>query len=256
MKNTWTCLLFIFVITINLHAQEQEKEITNNEQLWMGYMTSGKLSDKYAIWNDFHYVPNGFFVARTGLTRFFHQNLNLTAGYAYLSIPTQNEGITLDRNEHRPWMQMVANHKVSNKLQMINRIRYDMRFRQDFANGELLDSYTFNHRLRMLISMRFPLVGQKFIGKTPFINLSNEVLVNFGKSVTNNYLDQNRTWLTFGVPFEGISFQVGYMHRFVQLPRDQQFVRNHTLILWVTHHFDFRKKKKIDPEEELFYRQP
>lgn len=247
-------LIILLFASSFLHAQE--KEIVSNEQFWMGYMTSGKISEKFSLWNDFHFVPDGFFVARTGLTYFFEKNLNFTAGYAYLNVPTLNEGVELNRNEHRPWMQMVANHKVTNKLQMINRIRYDMRFRQDFANGELLDSFTFNHRLRMLISMRFPLVGQKIIGGTPFINLSNEVLVNFGDNVENNYLDQNRTWLTFGLRLDGISFQLGYMHRFVQLPQNQRFVRNHTLIVWVTHNFDFRKKKKIDPNEEVFYRQP
>ena len=224
--------------------------------MWVGYMTSGKLSEKYSLWNDFHYVPDGFFVARTGLTRFFHENLNLTAGYAYLNVPTQSDGVSLNRNEHRPWMQMVANHKVSNKLQMINRIRYDMRFRQDFANGELLDGFTFNHRLRMLISMRFPLVGKEIIGGTPFVNISNEILVNFGENVANNYLDQNRLWLTFGIRLDNVSFQVGYMNRFVQLPQNSNFVRNHTLIMWVTHNFDFRKKNTIKPDEEVFYRQP
>lgn len=224
--------------------------------MWVGYMTSGKLSEKYSLWNDFHYVPDGFFVARTGLTRFFHENLNLTAGYAYLNVPTQSDGVSLNRNEHRPWMQMVANHKVSNKLQMINRIRYDMRFRQDFANGELLDGFTFNHRLRMLISMRFPLMGKEIIGGTPFVNISNEILVNFGENVANNYLDQNRLWLTFGIRLDNVSFQVGYMNRFVQLPQNSNFVRNHTLIMWVTHNFDFRKKNKIKPDEEVFYRQP
>ncbi|WP_188405664.1 DUF2490 domain-containing protein [Psychroflexus salis] len=252
MKSFFILILSLFSIFISA----QDKEITSNEQFWMGYMTSGKISEKYSLWNDFHYVPNGFFVARTGLTRFFHKNLNLTAGYAYLNVPTINEGVELKRNEHRPWMQMVANHKVSPKLQMINRIRYDMRFRQDFADGELLDSFTFNHRLRMLISMRFPLIGKEFIGGTPFVNLSNEVLVNFGKNVENNYLDQNRTWLTFGLRLDAMSLQVGYMHRFVQLTQNQQFVRNHTLVVWITHNFDFRKKNKINPKEELFYRQP
>lgn len=249
-------VFFPLLLLFSSFLLAQEKEISNNEQFWIGYMTSGKLSEKYSLWNDFHFVPDGFFVARTGLTRFFHKNLNLTAGYAYLNVPTFSETIKLNRNEHRPWMQMVANHKISDKLRMINRIRYDMRFRQDFANGELLDSFTFNHRLRMLISMRFPLVGKKIIGGTPFINISNEILVNFGKNVTNNYLDQNRLWLTLGLQLDGVSFQAGYMNRFVQLPQNDRFVRNHTLVVWITHHFDFRKKKKIDPDEELFYRQP
>lgn len=247
-------LLLPLLLLFCLSTFAQEKEITSNEQFWMGYLTSGKLSEKYSLWNDFHYVPNSFFVARTGLTRYFHKNLNLTAGYAYLNIHTLSEGVKLKRKEHRPWMQMVASHKISDRLKMINRIRYDMRFRQDFANGELLNSFTFNHRLRMLISMRFPLVGKEIIGGTPFINITNEILVNFGEHVENNYFDQNRTWLTFGTRLDNFSIQAGYMHRFIQLPQDQRFVRSHNLVLWVSHNFDFRKKNKAN--KKLFYRQP
>jgi hypothetical protein len=252
LKTLLLCLYLLITITIF----SQTKEISDNQQSWVGYMTSAKLSEKYYLWNDFHYVPDGFFVARTGLTRSFYEKLYYTAGFAYLNIPTQSAGETLNRTEYRPWMQMVANHKITDDLIMINRVRYDMRFRQDFADGELFDDFTFNHRLRLLIGLRQHFSRNKVLNGTPFVNLSNEVLVNFGENVTTNYLDQNRTWLTLGLRLENLSFQVGYMHRFVQLPQDQRFVRNHTLIVWITQRFDFRKQQLTDPDDDLFFQQP
>jgi hypothetical protein len=250
-------LTLIFLISFFQFGKSQEKTVVHQQQQWVGYMTSGKLSEKWSVWNDFHYVPDGFFVARTGISRHFYSNLTLTGGYAYLSIPALSQEVKLFRTEHRPWAQLVANHKVSNRLYMANRLRYDARFRQNFAEGELLDDFTFNHRLRMLISMRFPLIGTEIKGGTPFINFSNEILVNFGKNVGFNHLDQNRFWVTFGWQITNLTIQTGYMHRFVQLPTGLNFNTNHTFILWVTHNFDLRKKdKKKDKDDKYFYRQP
>jgi len=247
-------LITLFFQTLSLSAQQEQvnKEVNTQGQLWFGYMTSGRINSKFSIWNDTHLVPGGFFIVRTGLTRHFYQNLSVTGGFAYLSIPTISNKINLQRNEFRPWAQLAVNHKVSPKLYMANRIRYDARFKQDFLDGSLLNSYSFNHRVRMLISMRFPLKGYEIKGGTAFLNFSNEVHVNFGEIIINNHLDQNRFWITYGYQFERITLQVGYMHRFVQLPSGNQFQVNNTLIFWLTHQFDFKGKKEIND----VFRQP
>lgn len=249
-------LLFFFQLSLfyglnyDLKAQN---DVIDNEQVWVGYMTSSRISEKYYIWNDYHYVPDGFFVARTGLTRRFFENLDLTAGYAYLNLPVTSEGNELNRNEHRPWAQMVVNHKVSNKLYMTNRIRYDMRYRQDFGNGELFDTYSFNHRIRILIGMRIPLYGEKIMRGTPFLSVTNEILMNYGRNVTSpNYLDQNRFWVNLGWQFTDLSVQIGYMNRFVQPPTGDIMIRNHTLVVWVTQSFDFRKKRDTKLDEKIY----
>jgi hypothetical protein len=177
--------------------------------------------------------------------------MTLTAGYArlWLSAPVA-EG--LPRAERRPWAQLVVNHKVGPCLRMANRIRYDMRFRQNLEAGMPLDDFGFNHRLRFLVSMRWPLQGYEIKGGTPFINLTNEVLVNFGEQIVYNHFDQNRLWLTLGWQLRNLTLQSGYMNRFVQLPQGNAYQRNHTLLFWLTWNFDLRK----NAEPELIYRQP
>ncbi|MFN3528751.1 MAG: DUF2490 domain-containing protein [Bacteroidia bacterium] len=240
-----------FCFDVGLYAQPA-KQITDRQQLWYGFMTHGRISEKWSVWNDAHFVPETFFIIRSGLSYHILPEMTLTAGYAqlWLSAPATSG---LPRAERRPWGQLVVNHKVSPRLFMANRVRYDGRFRQSIVDGLPADQgFDFNHRLRFLVSMRWPLKGYEIKGGTPFVNLSNEVLVNFGEQVVYNHLDQNRLWFTLGWQFGSITAQTGYMNRYVQQQQGHQFQRNHTLIMWLTWNFDFRKQ--ADPE--IFYRQP
>ena len=135
---------------------------------------------------------------------------------------------------------------------MANRIRYDMRYRQSLEQGLPAEGFDFNHRLRFLVSMRWPLKGYEIKGGTPFFNLSNEVLVNFGEQILTNHFDQNRLWATLGWQLGNLTLQSGYMLRYVQMAGPMQYQRNHTLLLLLTWNFDFRKQS----EPDLLYRKP
>lgn len=244
-------VLLILLLPAAPATAQEAKAIEERKQLWYGVMTSGRLSDRWSLWNDFHFVPANFGVIRTGISYHILPAMTLTAGYAqlWLSAPAA-EG--LPRTERRPWAQLVVNHKVSPRLVMANRIRYDMRFRQNLEEGLPVDGFGFNHRMRYLVSMRWPLKGMEIKGGTPFINLTNEVLVNFGEQIVYNQFDQNRLWLTFGWQLRSLTLQSGYMNRFVQLPQGNAYQRNHTLLFWLTWNFDLRQRA----EPELFYRHP
>ena len=68
--------LLICLTTKQLFAQQT---VTSQNQIWLGFMTSTMLNNKYSIWNDIHLVPAGFFLLRTGLTRDM-KPFNVTAG--------------------------------------------------------------------------------------------------------------------------------------------------------------------------------
>ncbi|MGF1636994.1 MAG: DUF2490 domain-containing protein [Cyclobacteriaceae bacterium] len=230
--------LFFYINT----AAAQQKEVTEQFQSWVGYMTSTRITEKFSWWNDFHYVPGGFFVARTGLTYHFPQRVNITGGYGFLELPTGSIGKELKRREHRPWGQLVVSNPISDNWSNTMRIRYDARFRKNIENGEIVDGYTFNHRLRMMASFRkqFPQLKPKD-DWMPFLSLADEILINFGKNIVYNHLDQNRVTVTLGMQHKSLTMQVGYMNRFVQLASGNQFIMNHTAVLWMTHSFDRRR---------------
>jgi hypothetical protein len=110
------------------------------------------------------------------------------------------------------------------------------------ASGTAIGGYNFNHRVRFMMNLRYALPKLKTAIGTPFVATANEVLINFGREVIYNSLDQNRLSLLTGIQGKGWSFQIGYMNRYVQLASGNKYVANHTLLLWLTQTFDFRKK--------------
>lgn len=224
-------------------AEESESQVKQQGQVWLAYMTQTRFTNLLSLWNDFHFVPDGFFVLRTGLTFHLPENINATAGYAYVGLPMGQLAPELKRPEHRPWMQVVHSHPLGEKWSLSQRVRYDARFRHRVEGGELSSGYGFSHRVRFLLSLKrnFPELafGDEFL---PFLTLSNEVLLNFGEDVVYNHLDQNRVSASLGLSRKALSLQVGYMNRYVQLANGHDKVMNHTLLLWVTHQIDVRKK--------------
>ncbi|MBS1507094.1 MAG: DUF2490 domain-containing protein [Bacteroidetes bacterium] len=220
----------------------QTKTVKNAQQVWFGYMTTTKLNNQYSLWNDFHYVPNGFFIARTGLTRNF-TNGNFTAGYSFLLIPVNSSITTLKRVEHRPWAQAIFTVPLSKSVLFIQRSRYEARFRQNVKDTVVTDGYVFTNRVRFFICLKKTFMTNKETYFKPFVSVGDEVLINFGKNITYNTFDQNRIFFTVGVQRKNISYQIGYMNRFVQTGTTQ-YTLNHTILFWVTHNFSWQRKTK------------
>jgi len=219
----------------------QVKEVTSRQQLWLGYMTSFRFHPKYSWWNDTHFVPKGFFIVRTGLTRHWDK-VSVTGGYAFLRIPVSSSVNELHRNEHRPWGQASLNLPLSSTVLFTQRIRYDARFRQDVAEGVLQPGYTFVNRIRFFTGVRKTLYRDEEKQRQFFVAVGTEVLLNFGRNVSNTF-DQFRLHLSGGVQVQNLQYHVGYMNRFVQTG-NARYVNNHTLTLWVTHQL---KRKQAQP---------
>lgn len=217
----------------------QQKEVQQNDQVWLGYMTSARVSERFSIWNDFHYIPEGFGVARTGLTTHFPNRIDLTAGYAHVWLPVGDE---LRRHEHRPWAQVVIPTPLGSNLALQHRLRWDMRYRQRIAAGEIEEGYTFNHRARIQAVLRRNFPDLSFGDVLPSLVVSNELLMNLGEKAAAPF-DQNRISLMAAARYKGLMLQVGYMNRYVQSATPGRFTSNHTLVIWLFHTMDWRKKE-------------
>ena len=231
------CVLVLLLLPAPLHAQT--RHVQSNNQFWLGYMTSATIAEKYSVWNDFHLVPEGFCVVRTGLTRHF-TNASITGGYAFLWLPPGSGKTSLTRLEHRPWGQIQFNTRLSEKSTLTQRIRYDARFREKVIDGHIVDGFGFNHRVRFLVSIRKMFLTDAIKSAKPYISVSDEVLLNFGKEVSFNTFDQNRLSVAFGLQTSNTQYQLGFMNRFVQTGPDR-YTLNHTVVFWITQKFDLRK---------------
>jgi hypothetical protein len=241
--------LFLLSASMSIHMQgASQRTVERNDQYWIGYMTSTMVADKYSIWNDFHLVPEGFAVVRTGLTRHM-QNTSVTGGYAFLWLPPGGGNTHLRRHEHRPWAQIQLNLPVAGPYSFVQRVRYDARFRENVESGEVLDGFSFNHRVRFLMSLKRNLSNKTEREFMPYVAVSNEVLLNFGKEITYNTFDQNRISVSLGVQHKKTQYQLGFMNRFVQ-NGPSRYTLNHTLVFWVTQRFDLKKMldKRAHPE--------
>jgi hypothetical protein len=238
------CLISFLLIPILGKAQNSppEKIVIDQDRTWIGYMTTTRVSKKFSIWNDFHFVRQTFTVFRTGLMLHLSDNTTFTGGYGYLILPIEVNKNWLLRGEHRPWLQLQTSVPISKRFQLSNRIRYEYRNVQKVADGALSEDYNSYHRLRYQISFRYKF-NKKIKEGTPFINIFDEVLLNFGENIIYNHLDQNRITFTAGIQFKQVTFQTGYMHRFVQQSAGNRFLKNDMFLLWITHTIDLRKKQ-------------
>ncbi|MEZ4824799.1 MAG: DUF2490 domain-containing protein [Bacteroidia bacterium] len=224
-------LLIVFALVPGF-VQGQNKTIVNSQHIWLAYMTSAKINKNYSLWNDVHYVPNGFFIARTGITRHF-DNISITGGYTFALLPLPTPAHNLGRIEHRPWGQIQVVHPVNNTFSIINRIRYDARFKEIMINEKQSEGYMFVNRIRFMSGIRKTFPKAAFDQYTPFLSMSSEVMINFGKNVTFNTFDQNWFQTSAGLQRKNLAVQIGYMNIYAQTGVSQ-FSSGHTLMMWVT----------------------
>ncbi|MDB5261614.1 MAG: hypothetical protein JWQ14_895 [Adhaeribacter sp.] len=246
----WLLLVFTYagVGLSGSYGQAPTKQLTDREQVWLGYFNQSRLSNRFSLWLDVHARRNDFLdrwaqtIVRPGLTYHISDHTRFTAGYAYISSWPASESEHTIRPEHRPWQQINWSGR-SKKLQTNQWVRLEERFNRHISNDELQEGYGFNFRARYMIALMVPLKGDVIQKGIPFLVLNDEVHVNFGKEILYNYFDQNRLFAGFGFPFaKDLNAQLGYMQVFQQLPAGNRFYRTHALRLFIFHTLDFRKK--------------
>jgi hypothetical protein len=235
--------LLLFVLSLFVYgAFGQTKQTEHREMTWLGYFNQTRFTDRSGLWVDLHLRLNDNFVqethailARGAYTYYVTDKGRLSIGYAYQNQPGHHGAA--DQPEHRPWQQFQWMEKKS-WFNLMQWIRLEQRYRK--IPGEEGFSFS-NHRIRYNIALTFPLNKKEVTAKTPFFFTNNEVFINFGKNVVNNYFDQNRFFIGFGYQFTShLNAQLGYMNVFQQLPAGNKYVSSDAIRLFVFHSLDLR----------------
>ena len=239
MKFLKISVLLLLSFFSNLSNSQQ---ITDEKrQIWVGYITQSKFSDSFSIWNDFHWVPESFVIARTGLTYHFSNSLKTTStlGYAHAWFYPTNQNKTF-RPEHRVWGQTTFSHQKES-FRFFHRIRYEARFRGVITDDYLQNEFNFNYRFRYLFQTRYYFKNQQ---KNQFFAMaSDEILFNAGHEIKNDFrLDQNRISLGIGYQTKTMTFQLAYMNQLIESNIDYSFRMNHNIQLLIFHNFNLSKK--------------
>lgn len=245
MKKIILVWLMAACILQNVAAQ---KQTTSVSQAWLAYFNQTRFSDKWGLWADVHLRTKedvvqdlSTFIGRVGLTYYINDQTKLTAGYAYINHFPAEGHENISRPEHRPWQQ-IQWHTNYRKVRLMNYIRLEERYRRKIAsNDALADGYNFNYRVRYNLLFNAAL-GKKEFSKGALSFIANDELhVNFGKEVVNNYFDQNRFFLGLGYHTSAKNqLQFGYMNIFQQLPAGNRYRSTHALRLFFMHNIDAR----------------
>lgn len=241
----WIFLCFISILSSRI-ALAQEDFVYEN-QVWLGYLTNTRISERISIWNDSHFVPQSFLIIRTGGTVHFTMGKKIrgtsTLGMAKLWLYSRSDQVPT-RNEFRPWGQTTASFDVK-KFTFTTRFRYDARFKQDIESNKLLNSYTFNWRLRYFLMIKYPISENKPKQTQWYVYSFDELLYDVGKNITDGFrLNQNRFTVGLGYKHRTMAFQLGYLNMIKNPPVAGNKVLAHTAMLMIFHNIDLRIKTK------------
>lgn len=246
MAIKYTLLFFSWMIPFVSFCQ---KQTTYTEQVWLGYFNQTRFSNKWGLWADLHLrTKEDFFtnfsqaLGRIGLTYYVNDNTKLTLGYGYVNhFPSDNHK-NISQPEHRPWQQ-IQWHNRYQRLRLMQWVRLEERYRRKIKNdNELGDGYGFNWRVRYNFFAAIPLTKKPFSKNSWSFIFNNEIHINAGKEIVNNYFDQNRFFAGIGYHLNAHDhFQFGYMNIFQQLAAGNRYRSTHIARLFYFHNLDLRK---------------
>lgn len=240
---------FLFVLLSLPGMLVAQKSIRTDEQLWLGFFNQTRFSKHWGLWLDTHlrlrdeFVNTpGQFIFRPGLIYYLHDDVRLTAGYAFINHFPGEGHRDISRPEHRPWQQ-VQWFVRSRQARLTQALRLEQRFRRNILNDNTLgEGYQSNWRLRFNAALFLPLTKQKFAkGGLQFV-LNDEIFVNLGEKIVYNVFDQNRFFagLSYQVSAQA-QLQVGYLNVFIQQPSGNQFLNQNAIRVFYFHNFDLRE---------------
>lgn len=224
------------------------KQTEHFNRAWLGYFNQSRFSNKWGLWAEVQLRTKEDFIddlsqgiIRGGLTYYIADATKVTLGYAFVNDFPGDNHKNISVPEHRPWQQ-VQWHTNYGKKKMMQWIRLEQRYRHKIKNDdELAEGYNFNWRIRYNLWYEIPFIKN---GKDPrswsFI-ANNEVMINFGRNIVNNYFDQDRFFL--GVKYQmnkQTNLQVGYMNLFQQLPTNNQYRSMDVIRVFLFQNLDFR----------------
>jgi hypothetical protein len=210
----------IIAILFCRSIQAQVKQTEDVNQIWAGYFNQTRFTNKLGVWADLHLRSKEDFatnfstgIVRLGLTYYINDVTKFTLGYAYVNHFPADAHKKISQPEHRPWQQ-IQWHTKYGKKRMMQWFRLEERYRRKILNDSTLaDASSFNWKLRYNFWYDIPLTKKGIVPKAWSFVVNDEVHINFGKQIVNNYFDQNRFFL--GLKYqvnEHCNLQFGYIY--------------------------------------------
>lgn len=196
------------------------RSVSDQNHAWFILNGTVKLNDKYSVFYDFQNrmaelgEDNQQLLLRTGMLRNIGQDRQVGLGYCYVqTYPYGDFPVANSFPEQRMWEQFVSTQKFT-KSTLVHRYRLEQRWIGNSATGEL-NPTRFENRIRYILRWNKPLAMIK--EKQIYLNLFDELFMNFGQNVGRNIYDQNRLGANIG--FQATKFmkvELGYLNQLTQ----------------------------------------
>ena len=239
-------LILLMVIFQPVNAQQQ-KEVKYQWQTWLGLNNTFRVHQKWdaiiglqANRNNFLQDPN-YYLASAGANYWLRDNLTFALFYTHKWVATATDSSGyIYANEDRITQQIQYVSKLV-KVSVQQRFRVEERWQQKIENGAKTSEYTYSTRLRYLFGVYIPVFKNPML---PGLLVSDEVLIQFGKSIVYNPFNQNR--FNIGIRqkvSEAWKFDLTYMNIYEQKSSGYQYEVDNTLRMFWYYTPDLRKKK-------------
>ncbi len=179
---------------------------------WLALYHQQKIAGKWGFMFDTQYrTDNQFsqtsaYFFRPGITYEIIKNQSTGTGYMVFGSYEEENSSRIFYAENRIWEQYQIKAKIG-KASLSNRLRFEQRFINTENGG-------FSQRLRYYIRSQIPLVRvDSSFKKGIYAALQNELFVNVQHQAraSNSFLDQNRSYISFGYRFsKKIDVELGY----------------------------------------------
>lgn len=217
-----------------------------NSLSWFTINADKEINQQWGIHLDANHRRSGFLdeyyqnLVRVGVNYKPGHNILLRAGYVFAETEPFGEAqepISHQASKENRIYEMALFTLSQKHLDISHRIILEQRWNGKFSTPYLSqqDQVKFSNRARYRFRVDLPLKRRSRQG-FPYLVLSEEVMINFGKNITNNMFDQNRIVALGGYQVtKQVKIESGYMHQLFQLSRQYDgrnlFQNNHT---WTT----------------------
>ncbi|MCC2548426.1 DUF2490 domain-containing protein [Hymenobacter sp. BT175] len=234
----------LFASTAQAQTTPPFRTRDTNTNSWLMYFSDARLTERWGVHTEAQVRrarvlrdPLQNF-ARVGINYYVDKQLMLTGGYGYFySYPYGDYPAVGNSSEHRIYQQALVKSSVGRST-LLHRYRLEQRWVLRPNQTE----HTYLNRARYMARLVLPFKGSTLDPGTPFLALSDEILIGFGKNVTGNIFDQNRAYAALGYQFtKATSVEVGYLHHIVLQGSGRVYESNHTLQLALNFNPDFRR---------------
>ncbi|GAB5522831.1 MAG: hypothetical protein Roseis2KO_07030 [Roseivirga sp.] len=224
---------FILLPFSQLKAQNNQTE----QLVWLQYKAKIGLSGPFSLTLDLQHRRQNFLeysgqqVVRPGITYALRHGVNLTVGTA-LFWHNISASEAVYRFEARPYTFLEWKQPLGN-LMITHRTRFELHYNRKTSNGAIEEGFDFNYRAGHKMGLAIPI---RIAGTADWrLELYDEVLINFGKRITVNHLDQNRMYAGIKkLLTDDLNVKLGYMYIFVPTGNPEVRVHQHIVVLGVS----------------------